>query len=245
MEERLSRAAWYDYQEQVANLFRETGLEADTNVRVQGVRSTHDVDVLVKGRAGGLTFTWFVECKLWRERVSKLHVLAFRQIVTDTGVERGILLSESGFQSGAIDAATKTNIQLSSIAELGELATEEVGNARLREIHLRVDECLKRYWDLEKEVRIAFRLRPPLASPGFSTVQTLEVVRYALGQHAGGKYPIVFDDAPPTVYLQYRYVDIDIKASTSIELANKLDPIVTEIEERLRRAELGSSSDNH
>jgi hypothetical protein len=37
-------------------------------------------------------------------------VLALRQIVTDVGADRGILLSEKGFQSGAVEAATLTNV---------------------------------------------------------------------------------------------------------------------------------------
>src|SRR5215469_13423487 len=36
----------------------------------------------------------------------KLHVLALREIVTDFGTDRGILVSESGFQAGAVEAAS-------------------------------------------------------------------------------------------------------------------------------------------
>uniref|UniRef100_UPI00214D0BDC restriction endonuclease n=1 Tax=Klebsiella pneumoniae TaxID=573 RepID=UPI00214D0BDC len=39
---------------------------------------------------------WLVECKHWKNPVSKLHVLALREIVTEIGADRGILLSESG-----------------------------------------------------------------------------------------------------------------------------------------------------
>ena len=39
--------AWEDYQEEVAVFFRSLGLNASTDVKVQGVRTTHDVDVLV------------------------------------------------------------------------------------------------------------------------------------------------------------------------------------------------------
>ena len=84
---------WREYQEEAAKFFQSLGLEAKTNVTVRGVRTSHDVDVLVKSRHAGFEVTWIVECKQWKSRVSKLHVLALREIVTDTGSDRGILLA--------------------------------------------------------------------------------------------------------------------------------------------------------
>ena len=106
---------WKDYQEEVASFFRELGLEASTDVKVNGARTAHDIDVLVKSHHVGFDGTWVVECKKWKNRVSKLHVLALRESVSDIGADRGILLSESGFKIGAIEAANLTNIQLTSL----------------------------------------------------------------------------------------------------------------------------------
>ena len=89
-------ANWKDYQEEAARFFRALGLEAQTDVTVRGVRTTHDIDVLVKSHHAGFDVTWIVECKQWNTRVSKLHVLALREIVSDVGADRGILLAESG-----------------------------------------------------------------------------------------------------------------------------------------------------
>ena len=86
---------WNDYQEEVAAFFRSLGLEAQTNVTLKGVRTKHDVDVLVKSHHAGFDITWVVECKFWNSKVSKLHVLALREIVTDVGVDRGILLARA------------------------------------------------------------------------------------------------------------------------------------------------------
>lgn len=55
--------AWKDYQEEAAAFFRELGLDAQTDVTIQGVRTTHDVDVLVKSHHVGFDVTWIVECK--------------------------------------------------------------------------------------------------------------------------------------------------------------------------------------
>jgi restriction system protein len=87
-------------------------------VTLQGVRTSHDVDVVVRSNLFGFELLWVIECKYWKEAVSKLHVLALREIVTDLGADRGILVSESGFQSGAIEAANLTNVQLANLAEL-------------------------------------------------------------------------------------------------------------------------------
>ncbi len=38
---------WKGYQEETAEFFRSLGLSASTNVTLQGVRTSHDVDVLV------------------------------------------------------------------------------------------------------------------------------------------------------------------------------------------------------
>ncbi len=86
--------AWKEYQEEAASFFRSLGLDASTDVTVDGVRTTHDIDVLVKSHHVGFEITWVVECKHWKSRVSKLHVLALREIVADAGADRGILLSD-------------------------------------------------------------------------------------------------------------------------------------------------------
>ena len=109
-------ADWQNYQEQAAAFFRSLGMDAKTDVTVQGIRTTHDVDVLVKSRHVGFDVTWIVECKCWQNPVNKLHVLALREIVADTGADRGILLSERGFQIGAKEAAALTNVHLQSLA---------------------------------------------------------------------------------------------------------------------------------
>lgn len=68
---------WKEYQESVAAFFRSLGLEASVDVRLKGVRTTHDIDVVVRSQHIGFEITWLVECKHWKARVSKLHVLAF------------------------------------------------------------------------------------------------------------------------------------------------------------------------
>ena len=55
--------SWQEYQEEVATFFRSLGLEAMTNLTVQGVRTTHDIDVFVKSHHVGFVVVWIIECK--------------------------------------------------------------------------------------------------------------------------------------------------------------------------------------
>jgi hypothetical protein len=119
-------ASWQDYQRQAAAFFRSLGLEATTDERIPGARGAHAVDVAVRSQArAGIRQLWIVECKFWQRRVGKVHVAALSNIVQDVGADRGIMLSESGFQAGAIRLAAHSNITLTSLADLRENAEQE------------------------------------------------------------------------------------------------------------------------
>jgi hypothetical protein len=117
---------WREYQNQTAELFRSIGCSAYIEKSVLGVRGQHAVDVLVTRTIYGLEHRWVIETKHWRKRVSKLHVIALKGIVEDVGADRGILLSSSGFQGGAISMAERSNITLSSLDALRVSVQEEL-----------------------------------------------------------------------------------------------------------------------
>jgi len=110
--------AWADYQDEAADFFRSLGLSAETDVTIEGARGRHDVDVAVRGHRAGQQLLWVVECKRWKKPLPKAHVATLISIVQDVGADRGILLSEVGFQSGAAALASRSNIQCTSLAEL-------------------------------------------------------------------------------------------------------------------------------
>jgi hypothetical protein len=149
----------------------------------------------------GFEVTWLVECKFWRTPVGKLHVLGLRQIVLDLGADRGILLSESGFQAGATEAAALTNVQLTSLATLVQSTKNEVFAMRLRELFDRVEVCNERYWDISKADRIKMGLRPDTGGFGYSGARTIDYCRDLVARAMRANYPIdleslqVFADA--------------------------------------------------
>ncbi len=117
---------WREYQDQAAVLFRSIGCTAEIEKIVNGVRGSHEIDVWITRKIYGLEHRWVVETKHWKNRVSKLHVAALKSIVDDVGADRGILLSSSGFQSGAISMAEHSNITLSSLDDMRESIREEL-----------------------------------------------------------------------------------------------------------------------
>jgi restriction system protein len=62
---------WMKYQQDVSRFFGDPAMEALVDQTVRGVRTSHDVDVLVRGSYVGLDITWVVECKAWQSRIPK------------------------------------------------------------------------------------------------------------------------------------------------------------------------------
>jgi restriction system protein len=115
-------SSWRDYQEEAAAFFRDLGHEATTDERITGARATHMVDVAVRTKRA-IPQLWVVECKRWQRPVNKEHVAALSEIVKDLGAHSGIMLSESGFQAGAILVARFSNVTLTSLSTLRESVT--------------------------------------------------------------------------------------------------------------------------
>jgi hypothetical protein len=219
---------WQDYQDEAAAFFHSLGLDARTNVSVKGARTSHDVDVLVKSTHVGFDATWIVECKHWKTPVSKLHVLALREIVADVGADRGILLCETGFQSGAIEAAQLTNVQVTSLAAITVSARRDIYAMRLRDLYNRIEECNDRYWDIPKGQRIESGLRGDVGELGYSGARAIELVRDLLSRAFRGSYP--FKSEVLAVPIQRNLPE---QFSSAEEVFTAVEPIVDDLERRL------------
>lgn len=107
-----SPATWQELQEAVAQILNECGVSANTNVPIETVRGSVNVDVLAIDKAQTPPTTTIVECKLWKTKVPKTVVHSLRTVVDDYGANWGWIVSAEGFQSGAVEAAKKSNIRL-------------------------------------------------------------------------------------------------------------------------------------
>ncbi|MFL6674982.1 MAG: restriction endonuclease [Massilia sp.] len=220
---------WKEYQEETAEFFRSLGLDAQTDVRIKGVRTEHAVDVLVKSTHAGFEVTWVVECKLWNSRVTKNHVLALREIVSDTGADRGILMAENGFQRGAAEAAKLTNVHLTSLADTHREAKDEILGMRLSDLHDRVEAARERYWSIPKSVRIAHGVRPDVSEVGFSGDLVIKLAEDLLRKGFRGSYPF-----EPDYMWRSALTGFPETVSNAEQLCDLLDSMIGELERRLQ-----------
>jgi hypothetical protein len=228
----VSSEAWQRYQEDTAALFRDLGLDAQVGQTLTGVRTSHAVDVSVRGHHVGFETLWIVECKHWAKPVTKLHVLALREIVADLGADRGILMAESGFQAGSVEAAQLTNVTLTSLAQLRVDAGHDIQMMRVGELQDRVDGAQQRYWRMDKAFRIAHGLRPEVGSTGYSVAAVTTACHSILAAAARGRFPGEPDLATLVIFpdlLSRPFALSD--AVAAVELA------ITEVESRLEAAE--------
>lgn len=183
---------WYSFQEEICQYFISLGADAETNVTIEGVRTKHDIDVYIRTRFLGEDLTWLVEAKKWKTRVKKAQVLAFRSIVEDTGADRGFIISENGFQRGAIEATWNTNVKLKTFSELKADTKEIIESEIMKTYKKRLWLIESRYWSHSKETRIKYGLRMDVGETPirFLGAELLHTARIAIMQAEDRLYPI-------------------------------------------------------
>lgn len=70
-------------------------------------------------------YTAVFECKNWATKIPQSVVHSLRSVVDDIGANAGYIISKQGFQSGAYEVASNTNIKLLSWQEFQELFAEQ------------------------------------------------------------------------------------------------------------------------
>ena len=169
--------SWKKYQDEAAAFFRSLGFEVRNEDVIEGVRGKHKIDVFVVGEVHSISFSWVVECKCWKNNIPKEKVMALISIVQDVGAYRGFLLSEVGFQSGAIRAAYKSNVALTSIDDLKNEAKESLLEVTAANLHVRLSRLKNKIFKLHDNLR-------PLGQLG--------ILEIALGEALEGQFPTVY-----------------------------------------------------
>lgn len=99
----LEGIEWRDLERALGEVFQGLGFDVDVT------RPSKDggKDLIIHWSSEGISYTWYVEIKHWREnRVGATTMRQFVQIVVRDRVDRGLLLSSSGFVPGAYEALT-------------------------------------------------------------------------------------------------------------------------------------------
>jgi len=104
-------SSWKDLQDKVCKYLNQAGYHAIAPKTIVTVRGKVEVDVFVTSE-DELLKQFVCECKYWDTPVPKEKIHAFRTVVQDSGSMLGIFISKNGFQSGAIEAASCSNVIL-------------------------------------------------------------------------------------------------------------------------------------
>ncbi len=148
---------WEHYQHRTAELLGQLGFTTKVNDPLRAPNGVvHRVDVSARMVVAGVPMLWVTECKLWNRAVTKEKVSALKDIVTDLGADRGLLISEKGFQSGAVRLAAAKNITLSSLDELRANAAKQVISTEGAELRLwSIMQILMQFRHVPRWVRIS------------------------------------------------------------------------------------------
>lgn len=227
---------WREYEVAAAEFFRELGLQAEHDQKVKGARATHQVDVLVTTRQFGIEQMWVVECKLRTRLVEKQCVMTLAGVVDDVGADRGFLLSEVGFQSGAVQAARKRNITLTSLADLRANAEDDLAALELTRARQKIAQLTDRLMcadDLDRNLTPGTGFWVPSEEISHCAGNLSSASR-ALDEAAVGHWPVL-----------YGYVaseDRGLRAANPAELASGLqewldavDRVVGSLEDSLKQ----------
>lgn len=131
-------STWEELQDYVALLLNQAGYHATSPCTIDTVRGQVEVDVLVES-PDALVKKIICECKFWKTAVPKEKVHAFRTVVHDSGAALGLLISRAGFQSGAMEAAKLSNVQLLTWEEFTDLIADKWTIEKLKKIKKRCD----------------------------------------------------------------------------------------------------------
>ncbi len=81
---------------------------------------SHQIDVLTTHSDGIHSYETAIECKYWKKKVNKDIVMKLVQILEDTRISKGIIVSKSGFTRDGIQFAKHKDIEIVHLREYEE-----------------------------------------------------------------------------------------------------------------------------
>ena len=131
-----------DYESLVESVFTQL-LEQDSvkniaiekNKILQGKSTTHEIDVCWEFVAGGVKYSTIIQAKDWKQKVPQGEILKLKAIIEDLpGQPRGIFITRTGYQQGALDVAKANGIITYELRE----PTEEDWKGRTKTVVLNI-----------------------------------------------------------------------------------------------------------
>lgn len=85
------------------------------NQKIKTYDGTYQIDILCEFVALNIKFKVIAECKMYKKPVERRVVSELHDKIESLGASKGIIISTSGFQSGAVDYAKNHGISLMQI----------------------------------------------------------------------------------------------------------------------------------
>jgi hypothetical protein len=120
MENAMTRNSGMAYEQLTQQMFQAIldqdivqSIKVDNNVRLDGILTSHQVDIFWEFSLGDVNYKTVVEVKDRKEAIDQGEVMKFKAVLDDLpGQPRGIIVSRSGFQAGARRLASANGILL-------------------------------------------------------------------------------------------------------------------------------------
>lgn len=93
-------------------------IKVEHDITLKGKTTSHQIDVYWEHKIGNSKFRTIIQAKDWNYSVPQKEMLAFAEIIKElpTGT-KGIFISKSGYQKGAIDVARANGIDIYELRE--------------------------------------------------------------------------------------------------------------------------------
>lgn len=113
------------YEHLVQDIYREilrsegvNNIKVEHDVTLKGKTTDHQIDVYWEHEIGNSKFRMIIQAKDWKSAVPQKEMLAFAEIIKDlpTGT-KGVFVSKSGYQKGAVDVAKANGIDIYELRE--------------------------------------------------------------------------------------------------------------------------------
>ena len=144
---------WESYEHMVKYIYEQLGkldgvkiLCSGSDCKAMGKSGVnHQIDVLTSHKAGPHSYKTAIECKYWKDKIQKDTITKLSEILEDAKIEKGIVISKSGFTQDAVKFAEYKNI---SLVELRE-PTDADWKGRVRNIVINVNALVPNVYEYE------------------------------------------------------------------------------------------------
>lgn len=131
-----SKLDWKKYEAITKYIYETLGHQAGVIVKGYGSNCkvigksglSHQIDVITSHTDGGHTYETAIECKYRKEKVNKDVVMKLVQILEDTGISKGIIVSKSGFTRDGVEYAKFKDIGIVQLREHEEKDLSDTPN---------------------------------------------------------------------------------------------------------------------